>query len=172
MPENISKMRLTDEPRFADHLIKTLPMNACSTQTAACPSELSQTAKCTDYSARSLCFPTGKKLPFGFEYLVGVACLLSLGGCAGIGDSLSLQSSVLVKVPNKDPIVRASGGGWEFRHALEAPKDPDQSGQWYVAWNNSNPIHTNAMRHWPVLFSRASEIADATHAGLDNIRSL
>jgi hypothetical protein len=69
-------------------------------------------------------------------------CALLLNGCAGVGESLRLEDTVLVKVPIKEPIARSSGGGWECRHVLEAPKDNERRGGWYVAWNNKSPLRT------------------------------
>jgi len=91
-------------------------------------------------------------------------CALLLNGCAGVGESLRLEDTVLVKVPIKEPIARSSGSGWEFRHVLEAPKDNERRGEWYVAWNNKNPLRTGGlMPSWRGLFLRVPEIADATH---------
>ncbi|MEA3208394.1 MAG: hypothetical protein QOE70_1451 [Chthoniobacter sp.] len=93
-----------------------------------------------------------------------LAFALLLNGCAGgVGDSLKLESAVLVKVPIKEPIAKSSGRGWEFRHVLEAPRTGGRAGQWYVAWNNQKPLHTAIYSpYWMSLFSRAPEIADAT----------
>ena len=93
-----------------------------------------------------------------------LAFTLLLGGCGMVGDSLKLQSAVLVKVPIKEPIQSGCGQGWEFRHVLEAPRTGDRAGQWYVAWNNARPLRTAFyLPYWKTLFSRAPEIADATH---------
>ena len=94
-----------------------------------------------------------------------LAFTLLLGGCGMVGDSLKLQSAVLVKVPIKEPIQSGLGLDWEFRHVLEAPRTGDRAGQWYVAWNNARPLRTAFyLPYWKTLFSRAPEIADATHA--------
>src|SRR4029077_827176 len=91
-------------------------------------------------------------------------CALLLNGCAGLGESLRLEDTVLVKVPIKEPIARSSGNGWEFRHVLEAPKDDERRGEWYVAWNNKNPLRIGGlMPSWRGLFLRVPEIAVATH---------
>jgi subtilisin family serine protease len=91
-----------------------------------------------------------------------LALTLLLSGCASIGESLRLESTVLVKLPLKDPIAKGSGDGWRFRHVLEAPRDDQRRGQWYVAWNNKNPLRTGRFSaYWNSLFSRAPEIADA-----------
>jgi hypothetical protein len=68
-----------------------------------------------------------------------LALALLLSGCANIGESLRLESTVLVKLPLRDPIAKGSGDGWQFRHVLEAPRDDQRRGQWYVAWNNEKP---------------------------------
>ena len=94
-----------------------------------------------------------------------LAFTLLFSGCGMVGDSLKLQSAVLVKVPIKEPIKTGCGQGWEFRHVLEAPRTGDRAGQWYVAWNNAKPLRTAFyLPYWKILFSRAPEIADATHA--------
>ncbi len=47
---------------------------------------------------------------------------------------------------------------------LQAPRDLERRGEWYVAWNNNNPIHVGGLLpSWPKLFSRAPEIASATY---------
>lgn len=91
---------------------------------------------------------------------------LSVGGCAGIGQSLRVESTVLVKVPIEDPIkAGASADGWEFRHVLQAPTDEERRGQWYVAWNNQKPLRFGGIfPSWGRLFARTPEIARATHA--------
>lgn len=92
------------------------------------------------------------------------AIILLFGGCAGIGQSLRIESTVLVKVPIKDPIAAGSSdNGWEFRHVLQAPNDDERRGQWYVAWNNKNPLRFGGfLPSWGRLFSRTPEIAQAT----------
>ncbi|MEQ1858999.1 MAG: S8/S53 family peptidase [Chthoniobacteraceae bacterium] len=88
---------------------------------------------------------------------------LLLCGCAGIGESLSLKKTVLVKVPIDTPITAGSSDGWKFLHVLEAPKDEERRGQWYVAWNDQKPIVTSRLgAYWRTIFSRAAEIAAAT----------
>lgn len=90
-----------------------------------------------------------------------------LGGCGSLGDSLRLRQTVLVKVPTDKPVAKCSSEGWEFRHVLEAPKDPDRRGQWYVAWNNRNPIESSrSSNYWRMIFSRAPEIASAAQSAL------
>lgn len=95
---------------------------------------------------------------------------LILVGCAGIKDSLKLEKTVLVKVPSARIVEgRPSAHGWEFRHVLEAPKDVERRGQWYVAWNTKNPIRTSSVTaYWRTLFARAPELAEATHAALNS----
>lgn len=92
------------------------------------------------------------------------ALVLLLHGCGGAGESLKLQRAVLVKVPIAQPVVAGSGRGWEFRHVLEAPRSGGRAGEWYVAWNNEQPIATGLFTNdWRRLFARAPEIAEATH---------
>ncbi|MEO6753148.1 MAG: S8/S53 family peptidase [Chthoniobacteraceae bacterium] len=89
-----------------------------------------------------------------------------LAGCGSLGDSLRLRKTVLVKVPIEKPIARCSSQGWEFRHVLEAPKTLGRQGQWYVAWNDGNPIESGrSTAYWKMIFSRAPEIARAVHSG-------
>jgi subtilisin family serine protease len=97
------------------------------------------------------------------------ALVLLVSGCAGgIGQSLHLQSTVLVKVPTTgpitDPILSASANGWEFRHVLQAPTDSERRGEWYVVWNNNEPFRSGKLlTSWGGLFSQAPTIADATY---------
>lgn len=90
---------------------------------------------------------------------------LLVTGCAGIGQSMRVESTVLVKLPITDPIPRgASVDGWEFRHVLQAPTDNERRGQWYVAWNSKRPLHFGGLLpSWGSLFSRTPEIAEAAH---------
>ncbi len=93
-----------------------------------------------------------------------VAVALIISGCGGAGDSLKLQRAVLVKVAIASPTPEGRGNGWEFRHVLEAPRTGDRGGQWYAAWNNDRPLRTAFyLPYWKTLFSRAPEIAAATH---------
>ena len=95
--------------------------------------------------------------------LAGTMPLL-VAGCASLGESLQLEKAVLVKVPIDAPVAKRAAAGWEFRHVLEAPRDAARRGEWYVAWNNSRPLATGTLSaYWMTLFSRAPEIADATH---------
>lgn len=96
--------------------------------------------------------------------LMLATCISTLcAGCAGVGDSLKLQNTVLVKVPLKEPIAKGSGHGWEFRHVLQAPNGFWRDGQWYVAWNSKDPLSSNALTpYWRSVFRRAPEISDAT----------
>jgi subtilisin family serine protease len=102
---------------------------------------------------------------------LATSCVLILfgTGCAGeLGQSLRLQQTVLVKVPTTgpitDPILEKSVGGWQFRHVLQAPTDEDNRGEWYVVWNNNEPLHSGKLlASWGGLFSHAPAIADATY---------
>lgn len=99
----------------------------------------------------------------GFPSACALALLLS--GCGNVGDSLKLQRAVLVKVPIKKPIAEGQGKGWRFCHVLEAPRTDGRAGEWYVAWNNSDPLTTGPFtNYWMRLFARAPEIAEATQA--------
>jgi len=95
--------------------------------------------------------------------------LLLITGCAGgVGQSLDVQSTVLVKVPTAgpitDPILKANTkDGWEFRHVLQAPTDVENRGEWYVVWCNNEPFRSGKLLgSWGGLFSHAPIIADAT----------
>jgi subtilisin family serine protease len=91
-------------------------------------------------------------------------CSILFCGCAGISESLHLNSTVLVKVPIDEPIETAVGDGWNFRHILEAPHDIERRGEWYVAWNENKPFRFGGLLFsWPKLFSMAPEIALGTH---------
>ena len=87
-----------------------------------------------------------------------------LGGCGNVGRTLKRSREVLVKVPIDKPIpARRSADGWKFRHVLEAPKDYEHHGQWYVAWNDAAmPESKTSSQYWRMLFSRAPQIAEAT----------
>jgi subtilisin family serine protease len=92
------------------------------------------------------------------------AACVAFAGCAGIGQSLRVNSTVLVKVPIDAPIPAGTAAGWEFRHMLQAPRDLERRGEWYVAWSNNKPLHVGGLFPcWPKLFSRAPEIASATY---------
>jgi hypothetical protein len=87
------------------------------------------------------------------------------GGCADVGQSLRLTTSILVKVPLDRPVTPqvASTKGWKFYPILEAPKTFDRAGEWYLVWNPQRPINRPPLTpYWHVLFERAPEIADAT----------
>jgi subtilisin family serine protease len=99
---------------------------------------------------------------------IAVFCAVHLvvlfSGCAGISDSLHVQSTLLIKVPIDRPIASASADGWEFCHVLEAPNDAERRGEWYVARTDKQPFRFGGLiPAWPKLFSRAPEIAVAAH---------
>ena len=114
--------------------------------------------------ARSL---QGTQMTWQFPWILWSICCagcVAFAGCAGIGESLRVNSTVLVKVPIDTPIPAGTAAGWEFRHVLQAPRDFERRGEWYVAWNNNKPFHFGGLLpSWPKLFSRAPEIASATH---------
>src|SRR5260370_36852558 len=90
--------------------------------------------------------------------------IICLAGCAGVSDSLRLNSTVLAKVPIDQPIETAKADGWEFRHILEAPHDVERRGEWYISWNDNKPFRFGGlMPSWSKLFSRAPEISLAEH---------
>ena len=92
------------------------------------------------------------------------ASCVAFAGCAGIGQSLRVDSTVLVKVPIDAPIPAGTAAGWQFRHVLEAPRDLERRGEWYVAWSNNKPLRVGGLFPcWPKLFLRAPEIATATY---------
>ncbi len=89
-----------------------------------------------------------------------------LTGCGMLGDSVRLRQTVLVKVPIGQPLAGCRSQGWEFRHVLQAPKTGGRQGEWYVAWNDDDPITSNrASAYWRAIFSRAPKIADAVRGG-------
>jgi len=89
---------------------------------------------------------------------------IAFSGCAGIGQSVQVSSTVMVKVPIEAPIPAGTAAGWEFHHMLQAPRDLQRRGEWYVAWNNNRPLRFGGLLPcWPKLFSRAPEIASATY---------
>jgi hypothetical protein len=86
---------------------------------------------------------------------------LFFGGCA----SLRFADTVLIKIPRIDIVTKADANHWHFRHVLQAPSDEERRGQWYVSWNDINPVRRPFWTsQWQPLFSRASEISDAAHA--------
>src|SRR4051812_19769699 len=109
----------------------------------------------------------GTQLTWQFSKILGSICCVgcvAFAGCASIGQSLRVNSTVLVKVPIDTPIPSGTAAGWEFRHVLQAPRDLKRRGEWYVAWNNDDLLHVGGLLpNWPELFSRAPEIATATH---------
>jgi subtilisin family serine protease len=99
------------------------------------------------------------------EPVLALAVLLLNSGCGGVGDTLKTSSTVLIKMPIKDPVEARSSGRWHFAHVLEAPKDPAHRGQWYAAWNDQQPLVTQRfVPFWSKLYDRGPEIADAAHA--------
>jgi hypothetical protein len=59
---------------------------------------------------------------------------------------------------------------WNFRHAVEAPNDPENRGDWYVAWRarDLDPKHALTFpqlswRRWQWARNAAPSLADATH---------
>src|SRR6478672_7827781 len=107
----------------------------------------------------------GTQLTWRFPPILWFICwagCVAFAGCAGIGQSLHVNSTVMVKVPIEAPIPAGTAAGWEFRHTLQAPRDLERRGEWYVAWNNDKPFHVGGLLpSWPKLFSRAPEIATA-----------
>ena len=115
-----------------------------------------------------------KEVRFLCAGVFGVGGALLLQGCAGLSDSLKMQTGVLVKVPETEIHGPATAAGWHFRHMLEGPPDvrhggqwQRRHGQWYIVWNNDKPIRTGLWTpYWRSLLALTPEIADATHAAL------
>jgi hypothetical protein len=73
-----------------------------------------------------------------------------------------------------DEIVPAVGlaatEAWHFRHAVEAPRDPQNRGDWYVAWrakdlDRNHPLSFSQLlsRRWQWARAAVPSLADATH---------
>jgi len=102
--------------------------------------------------------------PRALWLLIGAFAATLVGGCGGLTDSLKTTNTVLIKMPIREPVASGDAAGWHFRHVLEAPRDAERRGQWYVAWNNERPLVTARFSpYWKQLQARAPEIADASH---------
>ena len=74
----------------------------------------------------------GTQLTWQFSKILWPICCAScvaFAGCAGIGQSLRVNSTVLVKMPIDAPIPSGTADGWEFRHMLQAPRDLKRRGE-------------------------------------------
>jgi hypothetical protein len=97
-------------------------------------------------------------------------------GCSLIANYTSFNQRLLVKVRSDlrpDETVssaRRESDVWHFRHVVEAPRDPKNRGDWYVAWRTKDLGRTRALtfpqflwRRWVWAKNAAPSLADATH---------
>jgi hypothetical protein len=90
--------------------------------------------------------------------------------------SISFNQRLMVKVrsnlrPDEMLLTArlANAEAWHFRHVVEAPRDPQNRGDWYVAWpaKDLNPKHPPSFsqllwRRWQWARAAAPSLADAT----------
>jgi hypothetical protein len=113
--------------------------------------------------------------------MVGVASL-GMCGCSTFVSSVSFNQRLLVKVRSDlrpdEMVPRASATdpgksdpeAWHFRHVVEAPRDPENHGDWYVGWRDNDLKETQALSlsqllwgRWRQARERAPSLARATH---------
>src|SRR5271165_413402 len=111
-----------------------------------------------------------------FGSMFFVALVAELCACSMFTSSISFNQRLMVKVrsnlrPDEMlPTARlADAEAWHFRHVVEAPRDPQNRGDWYVAWRakDLNPKHPLSFsqllwRRWQWARAAAPSLADAT----------
>src|SRR5271155_2295458 len=100
-----------------------------------------------------------------------------LCACSVLTSSTSFNQRLMVKVRSDlrpDEMIPSArlpdGEAWNFRHAVEAPNDPENRGDWYVAWRarDLDPKHALTFpqllwRRWQWARNAAPSLSDATH---------
>ena len=113
--------------------------------------------------------------------IAGVASL-GMCGCGAFVSSVSFNQRLLVKVRSDlrpdEMVPRASvtdpaksdPEAWHFRHVVEAPRDSENYGDWYVGWRDQDLKDTRALSFSELLWGRwrkarawAPSLARATH---------
>ena len=98
-------------------------------------------------------------------------------GCSLITNSVSFNQRLMVKVRSDlhpDEMVPSvdlkADDAWHFRHVVEAPRDPKNRGDWYVAWRTKDldrkkPLTFSQLlwRRWTWARHAAPSLADATY---------
>ncbi|MBV8102682.1 MAG: S8/S53 family peptidase [Verrucomicrobia bacterium] len=106
-----------------------------------------------------------------------IALATGLCTCSLLTNSVSFNQRLMVKVRSNlrpDEMLPAaklsSKDAWHFRHVVEAPQDPADRGDWYVAWRTKDLEEKNALtlsqllsRRWQWARSAAPSLADATY---------
>lgn len=112
---------------------------------------------------------------FGWMFFVVLATALC--ACSVLTSSVSFNQRLMVKVRSNlrpDEVLPApqlaDADAWHFRHAVEAPRDPQNRGDWYVAWRakDLDPKHSLSFsqllwRRWQWARAAVPSLADATH---------
>jgi subtilisin family serine protease len=112
-----------------------------------------------------------------FGSVFGVALTGGLCACSVLTSSVSFNQRLMVKVRSDlrpDEMVPAArladADAWHFRHAVEAPRNPEDRGDWYVAWRakdleRNRPLSLKQLfsRRWQWARAAAPSLADATH---------
>jgi hypothetical protein len=88
--------------------------------------------------------------------LVTVLCACSL-----LTNSVSFNQRLMVKVRSNlrpDEIVPAKTlsdkDAWHFRHVVQAPQNPTDRGDWYVAWRTKDLEQQNPLSLYQLLWRR------------------
>ena len=111
-----------------------------------------------------------------FGSIFAVALTVGFCACSVLTSSVSFNQRLMVKVRSDlrpDEMVPAARLGeaeaWHFRHAVEAPQNPEDRGDWYVAWRakdleRSRPLSLSQLfsRRWQWARAAAPSLADAT----------
>ncbi len=112
-----------------------------------------------------------------FGSIFAVALAVGLCACSVLTSSVSFNQRLMVKIRSDlrpDEMVPAARladtEAWHFRHAVEAPRDPQNRGDWYVAWrakdlDRKRPLSFSQLlsRRWQWARAAAPSLADATH---------
>jgi hypothetical protein len=112
-----------------------------------------------------------------FAFITLCALMAQLCACSVLTASISFNQRLMVKVRSDlrpDEMVPAAhlaeNEAWHFRHAVEAPRDPQNRGDWYVAWRARDLNQTHALsfsqllsRRWQWARAAAPSLADATY---------
>lgn len=112
-----------------------------------------------------------------FGSMFVVALTAGLCACSVLTSSVSFNQRLMVKVRSDlrpDEMVPAAWlsptEAWHFRHAVEAPRDPQSRGDWYVAWrakdlDRNRPLSLSQLlsQRWQWARAAVPSLADATH---------
>src|SRR5260370_40458555 len=107
-----------------------------------------------------------------FGLIFVVALTVGLCACSVLTSSISFNQRLMVKVRSDfrpDEMVPAArladAEAWHFRHAVEAPRNAENRGDWYVAWR-AKDLARNRPLSLSQLFSRRWQWARAAAPSL------